>query len=98
MDGIVEDLTLKQGLVRENGGFNLVDSYINMNFNNIRNVGNPQNNEDAVPKSFVDTIINSLKESTDKKILDTMTTLAKMLTGGLKKKKAYNISISKLPR
>ena len=86
VDGIVEDLTLKQGLVRENGGFNLVDSYINMNFHNIRNVGNPQNNADAVPKSFVDTIINSLKESTDKKILDTMTTLAKMLTGGLKKR------------
>ena len=87
VDGIVEDLTLKQGLVKENGGFNLVDSYINMNFNNIRNVGNPQNNADAVPKIFVDTIINSLKESTDKKILDTMTTLAKMLTGGLKKRK-----------
>ena len=28
IDGIVEALTLKQGLVRENGGFNLVDSYI----------------------------------------------------------------------
>ena len=80
IDGIVEDLTLKQGLVRENGGFNLVDSYINMNFNNIRNVGNPQHNADAVPKSFVDTIINSLKESTDKKILDTLTSL------GLKKR------------
>ena len=85
IDGIVEDLTLKQGLVRENGGFNLVDSYINMNFNNIRNVGYPQHNADAVSKSFVDGIINSLKESTDKKILDTLTTLAKMLTGGLKK-------------
>ena len=86
VDGIVEDLTLKQGLVRENGGFNLVDSYINMNFNNIRNVGNPQNNADAVPKSFVDTIINSLKESTDKKILDTLTSLGKMLSSGLKKR------------
>ena len=87
VDGIVEDLTLKQGLVRENGGFNLVDSYINMNFNNIRNVGLPKDEADAVPRSFVDTIINSLKESTDKKILDTMTTLAKMLTRGLKKRK-----------
>ena len=86
VDGIVEDLTLKQGLVRENGGFNLVDSYINMNFNNIRNVGNPQNNADAVSKSFVDTIINSFKESTDKKILDTLTSLGKMLTTGLKKR------------
>ena len=59
VDGIVEDLTLKQGLVRENGGFNLVDSYINMNFNNIRNVGYPKHNEDAVPRSFVDEIIKT---------------------------------------
>ena len=54
VDGIVEDLTLKRGLIRENGGFNLVDSYINMNFNNIRNVGNPIHGADAVPRSFVD--------------------------------------------
>ena len=86
IDGIVEDLTLKQGLVRENGGFNLVDSYINMNFNNIRNVGYPQHNADAVSKSFVDDIINSLKESTNKKIVDTLTTLGKMLSNGLKKR------------
>ena len=86
IDGIVEDLTLKQGLIRENGGFNLVDSYINMNFNNIRNVGNPIHGADAVPKSFVDTIINSFKESTDKKILDTLTSLGKMLSSGLKKR------------
>ena len=79
IDGIVEDLTLKQGLV---GGFNLVDSYINMNFNNIRNVGYPQHNADAVSKSFVDSIINSLKESTDKKILDTLTTLGKSYQEG----------------
>ena len=59
IDGIIEALTLKQGLVRENGGFNLVDSYINMNFNNIRNVGYPQHNEDAVPRSFVDDIVKT---------------------------------------
>ena len=87
IDGIVKDLTLKQGLVRENGGFNLVDSYINMNFNNIRNVGNPQHNADAVPKNFVDTMIGSLKETTDKKIVDAFTRLGKMLTDGLKKRK-----------
>ena len=57
-----------------------------MNFNNIRNVGYPQHNADAVPRSFVDKKTDSLKESVDKKILDTMTTLAKMLTGGLKKR------------
>ena len=60
IDGIVENLTLKQGLIRENGGFNLVDSYINMNFNNIRNVGLPKSNTDAVPRSFVDEEINTV--------------------------------------
>ena len=87
VDGIVEDLTLKQGLVRENGGFNLVDSYINMNFNNIRNVGYPQNKADAVPKNFVDNMIGSLKETTEKTIVDALTRLGKMLTDGLKKRK-----------
>ena len=87
VDGIVEDLTLKQGLIRENGGFNLVDSYINMNFNNIRNVGYPQNNGDAVPKNFVDKMIGSLKETTEKTMVDSFTRLGKMLTEGLKKRK-----------
>ena len=87
VDGIVEDLTLKQGLVRENGGFNLVDSYINMNFNNIRNVGYPQHNADAVSKNFVDNMIGSLKETTEKTMVDAFTRLGKMLTDGLKKRK-----------
>ena len=60
VDGIVEDLTLKQGLIRENGGFNLVDSYINMNFNNIRNVGLPNHEAVAVPRSFVDEEIKTV--------------------------------------
>ena len=87
IDGIVEDLTLKQGLIRENGGFNLVDSYINMNFNNIRNVGNPIHSADAVPRSFVDDMIGSLKETTEKTTVDAFTRLGKMLTNGLKKRK-----------
>ena len=87
VDGVVEDLILKQGLIRENGGFNLVDSYINMNFNNIRNVGYPQNNADAVPKNFVDNMIGSLKETTEKTMVDSFTRLGKMLTEGLKKRK-----------
>ena len=60
IDGIVENLTLKQGLIRENGGFNLVDSYINMNFHNIRNVGLPKDESDAVPRSFVDEEIRTV--------------------------------------
>ena len=66
IDGIIEALTLKQGLVRENGGFNLVDSYINMNFNNIRNVGYPKHNEDAVPRSFVDDMVKTIEEKVQK--------------------------------
>ena len=62
IDGIVENLTLKQGLVRENGGFNLVDSYINMNFNRVRNIPYPHHNEDAVPRSFVDNMIKEVEE------------------------------------
>ena len=64
VDGIVEDLTLKQGLIRENGGFNLVDSYINMNFNNIRNVGNPKHEADAVPFGFM---VKELEEKINKR-------------------------------
>ena len=67
IDEIVENLTLKQGLLRENGGFNLVDSYINMNFNNIRNVGYPKHTEDAVPRSFVDDIAKELEEKINKR-------------------------------
>ena len=66
IDEIVKNLTLKQGLLRENGGFNLVDSYINMNFNNIRNLGNPKSNTDAVPRSFVDDIVKNLEEKIGK--------------------------------
>ena len=65
IDEIVEALTLKQGLIRENGGFNLVDSYINMNFNNIRNVGNPKHEADAVPRSFVDDMVKKVEEKVD---------------------------------
>ena len=67
IDGIVENLTLKQGLIRENGGFNLVDSYINMNFNNIRNLGLPKHEADAVPRRFVDSEIKEVEEKINKR-------------------------------
>ena len=67
IDGIVENLTLKQGLIRENGGFNLVDSYINMNFHNIRNVGLPKDEADAVPRRFVDNMIKEVEEKINKR-------------------------------
>ena len=67
IDEIVENLTLKQGLIRENGGFNLVDSYINMNFHNIRNVGLPKDESDAVPRSFVENMIKEVEEKINKR-------------------------------
>ena len=67
IDEIVEDLTLKQGLVRENGGFNLVDSYINMNFNDVRNLGLPKNENDGVPRKFVDSMIKEVEEKIKKR-------------------------------
>ena len=67
IDEIVENLTLKQGLVRENGGFNLVDSYINMNFNNVRNLGLPKDESDAVPKRFVNSMIKEVEEKINKR-------------------------------
>ena len=86
IDGVVEALTLKQGLVRENGGFNLVDSYINMNFNRVRNIPYPHHNEDAVPRSFVDGVVDSLKESTTKTMGDMLTRLGKTIDEDLKKR------------
>ena len=86
IDGIVENLTLKQGLIRENGGFNLVDSYINMNFNNIRNVGLPKDEADAVPRRFVDNAVDSLKETTIKPMRDMITRLGKTIDDDLKKR------------
>ena len=82
IDGIVENLTLKQGLIRENGGFNLVDSYINMNFHNIRNVGLPKDEAGAVPRRFVDNAVDSLKETMG----DMLTRLGKTIDEDLKKR------------
>ena len=86
VDGVVEDLTLKQGLIRENGGFNLVDSYINMNFNNIRNVGYPKHNEDAVPRSFVDEEIKTVMKRVENqfKELNQLVSVCGSYYGGLK--------------
>ena len=87
VDGVVEDLTLKQGLVRENGGFNLVDSYINMNFNNIRNVGLPNHEADAVPRSFVDEEIKTAMKRVENqfKELNQLVSVGGSYYGNLKK-------------
>ena len=38
-----------------------------MNFNNIRNLGNPKSNNDAVPRKFVDDIAKDLEEKIEKR-------------------------------
>ena len=87
VDGIVEVLTLKQGLIRENGGFNLVDSYINMNFNNIRNVGLPKHEADAVPRSFVDEEIKTVIKQVQNQFnqLNQLVSVSGSFYGNLKK-------------
>ena len=66
IDEAFKELTLKKGLVRENGGFNLSDSYINMNHNNIRNVGRPKEKGDATPRFFVENLIKDIEEKIKK--------------------------------
>ena len=85
IDDVVENLTLKQGLIRENGGFNLVDSYINMNFHNIRNLGLPKDEADAVPRRFVDSMIKEVEETTLKTMGDMITRLGKTIDEDFKK-------------
>ena len=87
IDGIIENLTLKQGLIRENGGFNLVDSYINMNFHNIRNVGLPKDEADATPKNYVDKEIKIILGQIQNqiKLLNQLVSVCGSFYGNLKK-------------
>ena len=68
IDDSFKQLTLKQGLQRENGGFNLVDSYLNMNFNKIRNVPIPTENTDAAPMGYVENMVKTVEEKIKKEI------------------------------
>ena len=54
VDGVAKSLTLEEALVRENGGYNIDNAYINMNFNNIRNLGEPRGVSDAATRGFVE--------------------------------------------
>ena len=65
VDDVAKTLTLEEALVRENGGYNVANSYINMNFNNIKNIGEPGHISDAATKGYVD---NSINDVVDKAI------------------------------
>ena len=72
VDEMAKTLTLEEALLKENGGYNIVGaSYINMNFNTIKNVGLPVHETDATPKNYVDkeiknnivgVVVNQLKQ------------------------------------
>ena len=64
-----------------------------MNFNNIRNVGYPQHNKDAVPRSFVDNIEKTIIEKIDKR--KQLITVHARYCGPLKKRRIpiYNLVV-----
>ena len=62
VDDVAKSLTVEEALVKENGGYNIIDNaYINMNFGNIRNIGEPSLISDAATKVYVDeTVVNTI--------------------------------------
>ena len=46
--------TLEDVLLKENGGYNIADAYVNMNYNPVRNLATPTDDADAVTKKYVD--------------------------------------------
>ena len=66
VDDVAKSLTLEEALVRENGGYNIADAYINMNFNHIKNLAYPKNEADAVTRKFVQDVIRNV----EKKVLE----------------------------
>ena len=61
VDDVAKSLTLEEALVRENGGYNIADAYINMNFNHIKNLAYPKNEADAVTRKFVQDVIRNVE-------------------------------------
>ena len=51
VDDVAKTLTFEEALVKENGGYNIANAYINMNYNSIKNLGEPNNRADAVTNS-----------------------------------------------
>ena len=64
VDDVAKTLTLEEALIKENRGYNIANAYINMNYNSIRNLGEPNNPADAVTKSFME---NSVSKSIQKR-------------------------------
>ena len=66
VDDVAKTLTLEEALIKENGGYNVANAYISMNFNNIKNIGEPGHISDAATKGYVDETVEPLKEKVNK--------------------------------
>ena len=62
VDDVAKTLTLEKALIKENGGYNVANAYINMNFSNIKNICEPDHTSDAATKGYVDETVEPLKE------------------------------------
>ena len=54
VNDIAKSLTDEEALIKENGGYNVIVGYLNINFNEIKNLKSPENHNDAVTKEYVD--------------------------------------------
>ena len=65
-------MTLEDVLLKENGGYNIADAYVNMNYNPIKNLATPEDDADAVTKKYVDDTLSGtvepLKEQIKEKV------------------------------
>ena len=77
VDEFAKSLTLESALLKENGGYNILgNTYINMNYNRIKNVADPIHTSDAVSKSFLDKVLLEERELSKKEIQHVIATSA----------------------
>ena len=72
VDDVSASLTLEDVLLKENGGYNIADAYVNTNYNPIKNLATPENDANAVTKKYVDDTLSGtvepLKEQIKEKV------------------------------
>ena len=59
VDNAKKSLELEKVLIKENGGYNIENAYINMNFGNIRNLREPKDDADAATKGYVQKVADT---------------------------------------
>ena len=64
VDDIAKTLTVEEALIKENGGYNVVEGYLNMNHHEIRNLKSPEEGHEAVSKEYLEKYVNERKNFT----------------------------------